>query len=196
MTKVIQNLILLLLLTTSSYGVSIGIGPSVRFMISGSSYLSEVQAVDYEESLSRILFCDEEILLFGLRISAAVAESCNAIMEGHWRGYEPCYVMVPDSAAQFNPNRSGDIAVYSMGIERQLGSWKAILLAQGTYFSESWSNPYTGARETRDSLAVGPVLLIGMGIDVSPGTLSYEMGLSFPDLDDVVGSISLSYLLP
>lgn len=196
MTKPIRNLVLPLLLTTSSWAVSIGIGPSVRYLTSGSSDLSLAQSVGYEESVSRMLFCDEGLLLFGLRVSAAVTESFNAIAEGSWRGYEPCHVTQPDSAGQFDPDRSGNIAVYSLGIERQLGSWKALLLAEGTYFRESWSNPVTGIRETRDSLAVGPALLIGMDIDISPGVLCYDMGLSFPALTDVAGRISLSYLLP
>ncbi len=196
MTKCMQNLILPLLLTTLSYGISFGIGPSARYMIIGSSFLSEIQSVGYEESISKILFCEEELLLFGLRINAAVSESCNAIVEGHWRGYETCYVTVSDSAAQYNPDRSGNLAIYSMGIEKQLGSWKAILLAEGTYFRESWLNPNTGTTETHDSLAIGPVLLIGADINISPGTVSYDMGFSFPELADVVGRISVSYLLP
>ncbi len=196
MPRPIHYLVLLLLLTTSSWAVSIGIGPSVRYMIHGGSGLGMSESLGYEESVSRMLFCDEGLLLFGLRVSVAVTDSFNAIAEGHWRGYEPCHVTQPDSAGHFDPERSGDIAVYSLGLERQLGSWKALLLAEGIYFREEWSDPVTGIRETRDSLAVGPALLIGMDIHVSPGVICYDMGLCFPALTDVAGRISLSYLLP
>lgn len=195
MTGSMKVMLLSLLLPTIAHGISFGIGPSVRYMIPRSSSLSEVESVGYQESVSRILFCEKGLLLFGVRINAAVSESCNAVAEGYWRGYDPCYVTV-DSAAQYDTDRSGRLAVYSIGMEKQLGSWKAKVLAEGTYFRESWSNPYTGARETHDSLAIGPVLLIGMDINICPGTLSYDMGLSFPALTDVVGRISLSYLLP
>lgn len=180
----------------TTIGLPFGIGPSVRFSVFGRNALDEGETVLYEESVSKTLLIDEAMLLPGIRVSIPTSECCDALIEGYWSRYNPCYVVNTDTTAEYNINRRGNVSFYTIGLRRSMGNWNSVLFAEGMYMRESWLNPITGAPESTDSLAIGPGLLFQVAIDTSHGEVNYDIGILFPAFSDVIGRVALSYLLP
>lgn len=189
------SLLLILLWVLSSYAFPLRIGPSITYLIPGSGTLGEMQSLPYEQSLSSILFCNSELFLIGLQITSSISEDYSINIAGHWQDYDPHHITQPEYG-HYSLDRSGSLALYSLGIQRSLGDFNAKLCAEAYYFSESWNNPYTGIGESIDSLAFGPAVNIAAAMELSPGVFEFGMGLTFPEFSNVWGMISLSFLLP
>ena len=185
---------LILLIVQCSLGLSLRLGPSVKYMIFGSSTLGLCGCVLYEESISRLLFSESEMLIPGFEFAATIFNDVNLDLAVYWRHYYPMYILLPDSAS-YSVNRRGSISVFELGVRKDFTKFFLRPGGELQYFSEEWSNPFDGHNESIDSISIGPALCIGTEIDVSIMSLKFEMGLVFPNFSDIQGRIDLSAMV-
>lgn len=163
-------------------------------MIPGSEASWEVESVPYEQSTSQILFSDSEVLIPGLEVDACITRDISISLGGFWRSYDPKHVTPPDSAS--HPlDRSGSFSMYTLGFQKTFGKIFVGVGAEAHYFRESWSDPFHGGIETRDSLSLGPAVGAGTLVDLSYCSIKFDLGLVFPGFSDIWGRIGLTLLL-
>ena len=167
-------------------------GPAVRWVITGTR--NDAESEDYESSLSRMLFRRGAIIMVGAMVDVGLTDDLSVEASGFYAGYDPIYVTPPDSTYAPPKDRSGYMSSFSLGVRKSLGEMFISAGIEAHYSRESWTDPYQGDRCSIDSLSVGPIVGIGTMIDMSLCLFRFDIGLVFPDFDDVWGKIDLSLL--
>lgn len=168
------------------------LGPSVMWVITGSRIYAESE--DYESSLSRMLYAGDALLMVGAVVEAGLTDDLIIGVSGYYSGYDPIYVTPPDTTCT-SIDRSGCMCAFSLGVRKDMGKMFVNTGVEVHYFRESWSDPYQGDHCTIDSLSAGPIVGIGTLMDLSPCLLRFDMGLVFPEFNDIWGKINLSLLI-
>lgn len=188
--------VILLMVVSGAGGFPLKLGPAVRYMILKESELYGVEDVSYEESTSRLLFCDKALLLPGVVVEVNLTHGMSADLRYFRCGYNPCYVIVSDTTALYPPDRSGSLSLFELGLKRD---FEGLHLRPGLElqrYREEWTDPFDGGQNSLDSTTVGPFFAVGTSMNLSPVELRMEMGLVFPGLDDVQGKITFMLLAP
>lgn len=187
------SILLVLILLIGAIALPFKFGPAVRWVITGT--WNDAESEDYERSLSRMLFRKGAIIMVGTMVDVELTDDLSVEATGFYAGYDPIYVTPPDTTYTPPMNRSGYMSSFSLGVRKNLGEMFVIAGVEAHYSRESWTDPYQGDRCTIDFLSVGPAVGIGTLMDMSLCFLRFDMGLVFPDFNDVWGSIGLSLLI-
>jgi len=193
----IRNGAILLLAVSGAAGFPLKLGPAVRYMILDGGQLHGMDCISYEESTSRLLFCDETLLLPGVVVEINLTQDMNANLRYLWCSYNPypCSFIAPDSSLH-SLDRMGSISIFELGLRKNVGDFYLLPGLELQRFREEWTDPFDGVQHSLDSTTVGPSLVVGTSMDWSPVELGMEMGLVLPSLDDVQGRITLLLLAP
>lgn len=187
------SILLVLMLLIGAIALPFKFGPAVRWVITGTR--NDAGSEDYERSLSRMLFRGGGIIMVGAMVDVGLTDDLSIEASGFYAGYDPIYVTPPDTAYTPPMNRSGYMSSFSLGVRKDLGEMFVNAGIEAHYSRENWTDPYQGNRQIIDSLSVGPVAGIETMMDLSLCLLRFDMGLVFPDFNDVWGSIGLSLLI-
>lgn len=193
----IRNGATLLMAVSGAAGLPLKLGPAVRYMIMDGGELHGMDCISYEESTSRMLFCDETLLLPGGVVEINLTHDMNANLRYFWCSYNPypCSVIAPDSSL-YSLDRRGSISLFELGLRKDVGDFYLLPGLELQRFREEWTDPFDGEQNSLDSITVGPSLVVGTAMGWSPVELGMEMGLVFPSLDDVQGRITFLLLAP
>jgi len=167
-------------------------GPSIKWVITGSR--NDAESEDYESSLSRMLYGGDALLMIGAMVETGFTDDLTIEVSGYYSGYDPIYVTPPDTTCT-SIDRSGYMTAFSLGVRKDLGKMFVNAGVEAHYSRESWANTWNGDNCTIDSLSVGPAVGIGTLMDLSPFLLRFDMGLVFPEFNDIWGKIGLSLLI-
>ncbi|MCK4506285.1 MAG: hypothetical protein KAW14_11770 [Candidatus Aegiribacteria sp.] len=186
------SILLVLLTLIGAIALPLKVGPALRMVITGTR--NDAESENYETSLSRMLFRGGAIIMVGAMADVGLTDDLSIEASGFYAGYDPIYVTPPDTA-YISINRSGYMSSFSLGVRKDLGEMFVNAGVEAQYSRESWTDPYQGNRCIIDSLSVGPTVGIGTLMDLSLCLLRFDMGLMFPDFDDIWGRIGLSLLI-
>ena len=186
------SIILILVALIGVTALPFKLGPSIRWVITGSRNDSESE--DYESSLSRMLYAGDGLLMVGAMVEAGLTDDLTIEVSGYYSGYDPTYVTPPDTTST-SIDRSGYMCTISIGVRKGLGKMFVNAGVEAHYSRESWADPYNGDNCTIDSLCAGPMVGIGTLMDLTPCFLRFDMGLVFPEFSDILGKINLSLLI-
>jgi hypothetical protein len=189
--RISKYILLMFLLAVSCYAIRLG--PSVRYMIFTPTPIPG--SPSYESCSSRLMFDESSLILPGFTVEAPFPYGLTASLDVHWRRYDPNFVSAPDSSG-YSVERRGSLSVFDFGAGKPLGDFILRTGVDLQYYSEEWLNPVSGDLESIDSLAAGPFLNVSSEIPIFHISFSADMGIVFPNFDDVQGWIDLSVLLP
>jgi hypothetical protein len=190
-----RSVAIVLLITLSSPGITIRLGPSVRYLVLGPGALDNRESFPYEESTSRLLFSGSGMVMPGFVAEVMIADDLSMGLAVYWRYYDPKYIMLPDSAS-YPLDRRGSISVFGLGVRKYFSDLNLCSGGELQYYREEWSDPFNGDYESLDSVSAGPSVCAGMELDMSFLSPKIEMGLVFMNFTDIQGRIDLSVLLP